>query len=267
MSPHVDILEQHDRLGKPFIGSIAFHAGLVVLAAGVTFVQHRSDFKLGEKDGGGGLGGAIVVKVTDIRLPNTGGPTNPVANDTASEVPTPPPMKAPPKVEKAPSPNAIPIPTKNAPKTKPPSWYHPELAENNKFRDKQKYSSNQVYSREGQHMSSPDMNMPAGTGLGGGNSPFGSQFGAYAGIIQSKVAGAWKKPVAASTGAVPRCTVSFTLHSNGSVSDVKVTQPSGVKALDFSGERAVMDAAPFPPFPPGLNKSEVGIDFVFELSR
>jgi protein TonB len=267
VSAHVDILDQHDRLGRPFVGSIVFHVGLVLLAAGVTFVQHHSDFKLGDDKGGGGLGGVVVVKVTDIRLPNPGGPQNPVANDTASEVPTPPPVKAPPKVaEKAPSPNAIPIPTKNAPKTATkPSWYHPELA-NNKFRDKQKFNANQVYSVEGQHVTNPNMNLPAGVGLGGGNSPFGSQFGAYAGIIQNKVALAWKKPGSTAAG-TPRCTVSFTLHRDGSVSDIKVTQPSGVSQLDFSGQRAILDAAPFPAFPAGLNKTEVGIDFVFELSR
>jgi protein TonB len=229
-------------------------------------VQHRNDFKLGEKDAGGGLGGVVVVKPTNIRLPNPGGPTNPVANDTASEVPTPPPMKAPPKAERAPSPNAIPIPTKNAPKVKMPSWYQPEKAQNNKFRDKQKFNDNQVYSREGQHVTNPDMNLPSGVGLGGGNSPFGSQFGAYAGIIQNKVALAWKKP-GNTAGGVPRCIVSFTLHRDGSVSDIKVTQRSGVSQLDFSGERAILDAAPFPAFPAGLNKTEVGIDFVFELSR
>jgi protein TonB len=267
MSPHVDILDQQDRLGRPFIGSIAFHAGLVVLAAGVTFVQHHNDIRLGDAKGGGGLGGAVVVKPTDIRLPNPGSPINPVANETASQVPTPPAVKAPPKAEKAPSPNAIPIPSKNAPKTPAkPSWYHPELA-NDKFRQKEKFGPNQVYTSQGRQLSSPDQNLPSGVGLGASGSPFGSQFGAYAGILQAKVAGVWKKPVSAGVSGVPRCTVSFTLHRDGSISDLKISQRSGSSALDFSGQRAIMDAAPFPPFPAGLNKSEVGIDFVFELSR
>jgi protein TonB len=267
MSPHVDILEQPEHLGKSFVGSIVFHGGLVLLAVGVTFVQHRNDFKLGDTKGGGGLGGAVVVKPTDIRLPNPGGPTNPVANDTASQVPTPPAMKAPPKAEKAPSPNAIPIPSKNAPKTPAkPSWYHPELA-NDKFRQKEKFGPNQVYASPGRQLSSPDQNLPSGVGLGGSSAPFGSQFGAYATIIQNKVASVWKKPVNAGVSGVPRCTISFTLHRDGSVSDVKISQRSSVSQLDFSGQRAIMDAAPFPSFPAGLNKTEVGIDFVFELSR
>src|SRR5262249_46106701 len=194
MSPHVDILEQQERLGRPLIGSIVFHAGLALLAAGTVWVGHGDNFRLGDKEGGGKMG-AVVVKVSNIPLPNNGGPTNPVANDTHSQVPTPPPAKQPVKpAAKAPSPNAVPIPSKAAPKM--PSWYHPEIAQNNKFREKQQTNSNQVFSREGQRMSSPNMNMPGtgGISLGGSNSPFGSQFGGYADLIISRVAQVWNKP-------------------------------------------------------------------------
>ncbi|HKA02239.1 MAG TPA: hypothetical protein VKE70_37265, partial [Candidatus Solibacter sp.] len=81
MSPHVDILEQQERLGRPLIGSIVFHAGLALLAAGTVWVGHGDNFRLGDKEGGGKMG-AVVVKVSNIPLPNNGGPTNPVANDT-----------------------------------------------------------------------------------------------------------------------------------------------------------------------------------------
>jgi protein TonB len=208
--------------------------------------------------------GAVAVKISNIPLPNHGAQINPVANDTKSEVPTPPPVKKPDKpTTKAPSAKAIPIPSKTAPKL--PSWYHPELANNNKFREKQKLEPNQVFSKEGQRLSSPNMDVPGtgGISLGGSNSPFGSQFGAYADLIVSKVARVWNKPgVDTRVSGVPRVTVSFTLHRDGSVTGVKVTQRSGIAALDFSGERAILDAAPLPPFPAGLNKTEVGIDFV-----
>jgi protein TonB len=268
MSPHVDILDQHERLGRPFVGSIVFHAGLVVLAVGVTWVQHSGDLTLGDKDGGARMG-TVAVKISNIPLPNNGAPINPVANDTKSQVPTPPPVKAPPKAaEKAPSPNAIPIPSKTAPKM--PSWYHPEQARNNKFREKQKDQPNQLYTSQGQQLSNPNMQMPGAGGitLGGSNSPFGSQFGAYADLIRTRVASVWAKPgIDTRVSGVPRVTVNFILHKDGSVTGVKVTQRSGIAALDFSGQRAIQDASPLPPFPPGLNKSEVSIDFVFELTR
>jgi protein TonB len=246
-----------------------FHAGLVLLAVGGTLLQHSgSDFKLGEKDGGGRMG-AVTVTIANIPLPNDGGRVNPVANETKSQVPTPPQVKTPPKAaEKAPNPNAIPLPSKSAPKK--PSWYHPELAQNNKFEEKQKYDPNQLYSSQGQRLNSPNMAMPGsgGVSLGGSNSPFGSQFGAYADLIRTKVASVWAKPgLETRVSGTPRVVVSFTLHRDGSVTDVKITQKSGVSALDFSGQRAILDASPLPPFPAGLNKSELGIDFVFELSR
>jgi hypothetical protein len=43
MSPHVDVLEQPDRLGKPFVGSILFHVGLALLAGGVTWIESRNE--------------------------------------------------------------------------------------------------------------------------------------------------------------------------------------------------------------------------------
>jgi protein TonB len=181
-------------------------------------------------------------------------------------VPTPPPeKKAPPKAaQKAPDPTAVPLPSKNT--TKKPSWWIGD--QSNKFRDKQKFEPNQLYSRAGQALSNPNIQMPGGGGVGlsGSNSPFGSQFGAYADLLIGQVARKWNKP-GVTSNATPRVTVSFTLHRDGSVSDVKVTQRSGNQALDYSGQRAIFDAAPFPPFPAGLNKTEVGIDFVFELGR
>jgi protein TonB len=264
MSPHVDILEQQERLGRPFIGSILFHTGLAVLIGGVTWVQHQPGLKLGANDGG--RGGPVLVTPVNIPLPNRGGQTNPVANDTKSQVPTPPPEKKAPQkaTPKAPDPTAVPLPSKNS--TKKPSWWIADKPD--KFREKQKFDSNQLYSKAGQALSNPNMQLQGGGGVGlsGSNSPFGSQFGAYADLLISQVARKWNKP-GIGGNATPKVVVSFTLHRDGTVSDVKITQRSGNQALDYSGQRAIFDAAPFPAFPAGLNKNEVGIDFVFELGR
>jgi protein TonB len=263
MSPHVDILEQSEHLGRPFVGSIVFHSALAVLVAGATWVQNRDSLRLGSP--GGGRPGAVLVTPSSIPIPNSGGPINPVANPTKSQLPTPPEKKAPPKSSpKAPDPNAVALPSKNAPPKKP-SWY---TEPNDKFRKAQKFEPNQLYSTAGRPLSNPNMQVPGtgGIGLSGTNSPFGSQFGAYAELLIQQVARVWNKP-ALTTNNSPQATVSFTLRRDGSVVDVKITQRSGLPALDFSAQRAILDAAPFPPFPPGLNKAEAGIDFVFELKR
>ena len=61
--------------------------------------------------------------------------------------------------------------------------------------------------------------------------------------------------------------VTFTLHRNGSVTGIRISQKSGINALDISAQRAIMDAAPFPQLPPQFPKNEAEIEFVFELKR
>ena len=61
--------------------------------------------------------------------------------------------------------------------------------------------------------------------------------------------------------------MTFTLHRDGSVSNVRITQRSGNAALDYSAQRAIMDAAPFPPLPAGFPKNDPEIEFLFELKR
>jgi len=265
VSPHVDILEQPERLGRPLLGSILFHASLAVLVGGVTWFEQRQSMTLGSQDGG--RMGSVIVNPVSIPLPNRGAETNPVARNTPSQVPTPiPEKKAPPKAaSKAPDANAVPLPSKNA--TRKPSWWIADQPD--KFRAKQKFETNQLYSKAGQAMSDPNMQIQGGGGVGlsGSNSPFGTQFGAYADLLVRRVASVWNKPGVDARTSTPRVTVSFTLRRDGSVADVKITQKSGIPALDYSAQRAILDAAPFPPFPQGFNKTETGIDFIFELGR
>ena len=48
---------------------------------------------------------------------------------------------------------------------------------------------------------------------------------------------------------------------------VKVSQSSGNRALDYSAQRAILDAAPFPALPPQFNKTHADIELRFELRR
>jgi protein TonB len=82
------------------------------------------------------------------------------------------------------------------------------------------------------------------------------------------VASKWKtSDIAASIRTAPQVVVTFTLRRDGSASNVHVTQSSGNSALDRSGVRAILDAAPFPKLPPNFPKDQTDIDFVFELKR
>ena len=107
----------------------------------------------------------------------------------------------------------------------------------------------------------------AGSGVGT-NSPFGSQFGAYAGILRDRVEQNWHTTELNIQTAAP-VAITFSILRNGALvpGSVKVSQSSGNRALDFSAQRAVLDAAPFPPLPPQYSKNQADIELRFELRR
>ena len=107
MSPHVDILDQSDRLAPSFFGSLAFHGLLVAAIAGIGWVQSRNTISLGDPNGGR-LGAVTVNPVSTISLPSHAGAKNPVATDTESAVPVPITKAKPAPKVKAPDPKADP---------------------------------------------------------------------------------------------------------------------------------------------------------------
>lgn len=54
---------------------------------------------------------------------------------------------------------------------------------------------------------------------------------------------------------------------DGSVRNVSLLQTSGISTLDYSVQRAISDASPFPPIPPGFDKDHMRVEFTFELKR
>jgi TonB family protein len=263
MSPHVDILEDREPLGRPLLGSVAFHLLLVGAIAGVGVVR-SSGIKMGVENAGGGIGSVAITPVDSIPLPRTPGPKNPVANDTKSFVPTPketprPVSKSKPEPKKV-DPKAMPIPG---------GYTKKQYAQVDKFREKQQDKPNQMYSTAGQQLSSDMFAMQGSGRMGlGDNSPLGNQFGPYARILRDIVASKWNtSEIAANIRTAPQVIVTFTLRRDGSANNVHVTQSSGNPLLDRSGVRAILDAAPFPKLPPQFPKDQTDIDFVFELKR
>jgi periplasmic protein TonB len=262
MSPHVDILDQSERLAPSFLGSLAFHGLLVATIVGVGWVQNRNTFSMGDPNGGR-MGAVTVNPVGSIALPPHSGPKNPVASDTESAVPVPvSKAKLTPKVV-APDPNAIPIPSRTAKLSRP----SPAAAPPDKWRASQKDMANQLYSTAGTRVSTSDFALSGGGGVGvGNNSPFGDRFGAYADLLRTRVAQYWKTTDIRARHA-PVVGVTFTLHRDGSVTGIHITQRSGISALDISAQRAVMDASPFPQLPPQFPKSDAEIEFLFQLKE
>ncbi len=267
MVAHADILDDRERLAKPFWGSLLLHVSVAATLFTWGSVSLTSHPPLIGDPRGGGFGSVVVNPTATIPIPSKGGALNPVANDTESHVPTPPPKAKPVPKAKAPEPDAIPLKSRTATKRDSERAY----SQPNKWREQQKDLPNQIYSPAGQAVSSPMYNMAGGGGVGvGTNSPFGTMFGWYATQLRDRVAQNWKTAdIDPRIQIAPAVVVTFTIRRDGSLApnSVKVSQSSGNRALDFSAQRAVYDAAPFGALPQGFPRPEATVELRFELRR
>src|SRR5579884_2866789 len=243
--PHADILDQRESLRNPLLGSLALHAGVLgfaILYATVLVTKHTS---FGSAAAGGG---AIQIgAVSAIPLPSRTGHPNPVANDTESQVPMPPPEKVQRRAVPKPEPNAIPL---GHVKQKPQREETPAR----KWQDDWSKRANQVYSTEGRAVSSPMYQMRGGGSIGVGPGVFGERFGAYAELIIQRVAQQWQTAGLDPHSQAQAAVVTFEIQRDGSIRSPMLIERSGNATIDFSALRAVTQAAPFPPLPPGYGR-------------
>jgi len=259
---HADILDDADSLGRPLVRSVAFHIGLAGLVFGWSFlnlagrVEHWGDPK---SLGGGAVG---ITPVNTIPLPAREGRVNPVANDTESQIPSPPKPQAKP-VPKPPEPDAVAIQSRNAKKKAAREAQPP-----------QKYSSlpdpkpNQVYSNTGQALTSPMFSQaPGGGGVGSGSaSPFGGRFGWYEQLLRERVARNWRSQDL-DTSIRNRVAVTFEIQRDGSIRNIRVSQTSGNFAMDQSAQRAILQSNPLPALPREFERDVATIEFWFSLQQ
>ncbi len=264
MSPgHLDILGQPESLRKPLLGSVALHLAVFATVVGWAVEVHRHP-DLWVSANSGGPGSIAINVVNKIPLPSRSGVVNPLANPTESAVPTPPPAAKP--VHRVPVEEPDAIPLKSRERTHPSEVAR---SQQNTWRAKQQERTNQLYSTSGQALVSPLVGQTGSGGVGVGmGSPFGNRFGNYVMILRQRVAEKWRTgDVDARIKTAPPAIVTFDLQRDGTVRNVRVAQSSGNSALDYSAQRAIYDASPFPPLPAGYERSDATIEFWFELRR
>jgi TonB family protein len=61
--------------------------------------------------------------------------------------------------------------------------------------------------------------------------------------------------------------MAFTILRDGSVTDVEVTQPSGLPEVDRSALRAVLASNPLPALPPDYSGNKVKVKLYFDFRR
>src|ERR1700733_9491692 len=257
MHQHVDILDQQESLGGPFVQSVLLHAAIAgaLIISTISFQHSRQVW--GSANTAAGTAVAIN-SVKTIPLPSRAGKINPVANDTESQVPQA--AKPEPKKEiKVPDEDAIPLKSKLAkrqPRPESPQRYRPEPP-----------AENQVFSRTAPAAVSPMFQKPGSGGVGvGPNSAFGNQFGAYADLVVQRVTEKWQTNGLAGLR-LPMAVITFDILRDGSVKNAQIMQRSGNSTLDYSALRAVMDAGPFPPLPAEYSGSSTNVELRFQLQQ
>ncbi|SPE23872.1 Cell division and transport-associated protein TolA [Acidobacteriia bacterium SbA2] len=256
--------ERRDKLGGTLVASAAMHAVLFVVLIAYT--------GLGSSFGGGwgknwGAGNSTrigaVASLPGVPLP---APMLSTHNTLASE--NPGLHRTEPASLPLPEPKAIPIPKfKTAVK--------PEKAERvNTHIQKEKpvEADNAVpYGLGGQ----PSMNytqMASAAGQGGlsfgEGGDFGERYGYYVASVRSRISGNWLlSTVSPNIVSAPRLYMTFTILRDGNVTDVEITQSSGIPEVDRSALRAVLASNPLPPLPPDYSGNKVKVNLYFDFHR
>jgi protein TonB len=205
-------------LSSSFVASLAGHVILITTAVAVPFLMPRQP----------------LLQVTSgfaVTLPRGGGgaPQPPTTQPPAQPKPAEPaPTVAPPKVLKPPReqprPDALPEPDSRV-RARRPTPAPPKAA--------------------AAGSTTPGLEFgPAGPGVPDGTDSGGDW---YLAGVQQKIWTLWNQQI--KSGFNRPIGVTFTILTDGSVTDVEVTQPSGVALLDMAAQRAILNAAPFGPLP------------------
>ena len=239
-----------DRIVAPAFGSILLHVLLIggVVAWGVVVgLFHR------DRWGSEQAGGSIQAQITNtLPLPNDQPPNQ---NVLSTETPSPAPAEPQPKPQKAVEENAVPIaskvkqkPQKPDKKTAPQTPQHQPVPQP---------ANRAHYGEQGGSSMPRAMQQNVGNGPVAVNSgDFGSRFGYYVTNIERKMSANWYRQLVDSrTSKGTRAFILFTIHRDGSVSDVRLDRSSGVPTLDRSCLQAAQRVESFGSLPTQYNQS------------
>ena len=252
---HAQILDRREPLGKPLIGSVAAHIAIGgAFLASYVLRPHVDTF--GEKIASSGSVGISVTKT--IPSPQREGRENRLAHDTQSVVPQAPSKKREIVKEPPPDPRAIPLPSRN-----PVKKVAPQASTRDIYKP-QPLRPNQLPTTIQESMKAPQYAMQGAGGVGiGENSQLGNHFGYYVNLMRNQIASKWNTGGMANDGR--RVLLNFSIMRDGTVEGVRVAQASGNYALDTSAQRAVMEASPLPPLPPGYQQNSAQVELWFQV--
>lgn len=255
--------DQHEPIAGSWFGSFALHAALAAAIVSSTLYLHlfRSD-RWGQMSSGSAINATLVSSAPALPLPTTQATNNDVL---ATQTPSPAPLPPMPKAQAAPIEKAIPIQAKPqvvkkiAPEThpKPPKYVQPTKQQHRAAYGEAAPSSIPMATPSSEEKSVVVQ-----------NGDFGSRFGWYVDIIKRTVAQNWYSQLADPNASMGHSViVTFTVHRDGSVSDPRIAQSSGVPSLDLSAIQAVERVGAFGPLPAGYAGSSVSVAYTFTYNQ
>ena len=270
MAVRAEIFEEHERWAPSLGVSAMLHLGLtatIVLTGWMGF-HHSGENWGGETSGGGGAMSATLVSA--VPLPHPPVETqNVLANESrglAESLPTP---------QVQPPPDAIPIPDKQVKPEKKQEKKSPTPREVKKTppppveeaKNTVPYGEggpvSSMYNNSGTNFSMG--NTKGGLSMGSGGGDFGNRFSYYVDAVRRKVTENWLRyEIDPHTTPGKRTYITFDINRDGSPSNVRVEQSSGIPSLDISATRALQRIDTFGPLPGGYSGNRVSVEFWFE---
>lgn len=237
----------------PATGSIVLHLALV---ASLVFYGVLSGLFHHDVWGNRGAGAMQVSLVSSaLPLPSDQPPNqNVLATDTPSRAPAAPS----PKTTRAEDETAIPILGKHT---------KPQKKNQEKTQPHQEQPRKNVAAYGEQSGSSMPRSMTTGSNgpTAVGDNDFASRFGWYVDQINAKMAQSWyKAEVDPRTPRGARVYLVFTIHRDGSPSNIQLDRSSGSPTLDRSCERGVQRVETFGPLPGAYNQNALRVSYYCE---
>src|SRR6266436_7461940 len=245
------------------IYSIIMHASLAVVIVVSAYIQYH-----GKPWGGvgGDLGGAKVSLVSAAGIPM---PKESVVTESKAVDPTKGLHKEEPPKPPEPKTDATKIPKFEKEKRLPPSPKSRTLE-----------NKTPVHDNDVPYGGGGNPNLPTGPAqtlgaspgvstIGQGGGDFGSRYPWYVDAVRNRVRQVWdQSTIDPATRAARRAhaVVTFRISSNGSVSNIRMSQSSGNSSMDYSAQRALQNIDSFRPLPNDYIGSYVDVTFDFDLS-
>ncbi|HTV83152.1 MAG TPA: TonB family protein [Acidobacteriaceae bacterium] len=252
---------EHEPLGPPVAKSLLLHLVLAgALAVLLYFNAHYRGAEWGTKGPVGAIQATLVTSSASIPLPQTAPPTpNVLATQLPSPAPAPPSKATIQQVQQ----NAIPILARQ-PKLRPKEQRHvysPKHAQPLNQPHRARYGEAAPTQLAHAMTNAPAVNTNP---VNITNGEFAALFPWYVALIQRTVQQYWyTSEVASSTPYGSQVVVYFTIHHDGTVSDIRIEQPSSSPTLNASAMQAVERVGSFQPLPSQYTGSTLSVGYTF----